>query len=260
MLVYWIHLNLQMHQFFLFLNIQHLIGHVHLIHYVNGVQEHLNLLDNYCKNELDKCVKTQDIELEQNIELFRETKRHYENLMKEARQMLIHFAGLLQTQRSLSQSFIELQRMSTSSDDLIDQFVRNGECQKVLAQNGDTLLNSMNSFVGTLQTLITKTMEDTLMTIKAYEKARIEYDAYRYDYEKVLARNHTGGVTLSNSEEHIERQYHHFKERYEKLKADVTVKLRLLDDNRIKVMQQQLALFHNAIGAYFSLTRQQLNL
>jgi hypothetical protein len=30
----------------------------------------------------------------------------------------------------------------------------------------------MNSFVGTLQTLVTKTMEDTLMTIKAYEKAR----------------------------------------------------------------------------------------
>jgi hypothetical protein len=63
--------------------------------------------------------------------------------------------------------------------------------------------------------------------------SRIEYDAYRYDYERVLARNHTGGVTLSNSEEHIERQYHHFKERYEKLKSDVTVKLRLLDDNRV---------------------------
>jgi len=30
----------------------------------------------------------------------------------------------------------------------------------------------MNSFVGTLQTLVTKTMEDTSMTIKTYEKAR----------------------------------------------------------------------------------------
>jgi hypothetical protein len=64
--------------------------------------------------------------------------------------------------------------------------------------------------------------------------SRIEYDAYRYDYERVLTRNPTGGVTLSNSEESIERQYHHFKERYEKLKADVTIKLRLLDDNRVR--------------------------
>jgi hypothetical protein len=211
------------------------------------------------QERIGQCIKTQDLELEQNIELFRETKRHYERLLKEARQMLIHFAGLLQTQRSLGQSFLELQRMPTNSDELLDQFVRNGECQKVLAQNGDILLNSINSFVGSLHTLVTKTMEDTLMTIKAYEKSRIEYDAYRYDYERVLSRNPTGGMTLSNSEESIERQYHHFKERYEKLKSDVTVKLRLLTDNRIKVMQHQLILFHNAIGTYFSLTRQQLN-
>lgn len=37
----------------------------------------------------------------------------------------------------------------------------------------DIYLDSMNSFVGTLQTLVTKTMEDTLMTVKAYEKSRL---------------------------------------------------------------------------------------
>lgn len=88
------------------------------------------------------------------------------------------------------------------------------------------------------------------MTIKAYEIARlflflisfllliylisrIEYDAYRNDYERVLIQNHTGGVTLSNAEEQIERQYHHFKARYDKLKSDVIVKIKLLDDNRV---------------------------
>ncbi len=80
--------------------------------------------------------------------------------------------------------------MSTKSDGLSVHFARNGECQKNLAQNGNALLSkipmlslkwfvvdiyldSMNSFVGTLQTLVTKTMEDTLMTIKAYEKSRL---------------------------------------------------------------------------------------
>jgi hypothetical protein len=61
---------------------------------------------------------------------------------------------------------------------------------------------------------------------------RIEYDAYRYDYERVLARNHTGGVTLSNSEEH----WSHFKEPYEKFKSDVNAKWRLLDDNRVCIL------------------------
>jgi hypothetical protein len=51
-----------------------------------------------------------------------------------------------------------------------------------------------------------------------------------------LARNHTGGVTLSNTEEHIEREYHHFKERYERLKTNLSVKLQLLDDNRVWIV------------------------
>ena len=54
---------------------------------------------------------------------------------------------------------------------------------------------------------------------------RIEYDACRYDYESLLNRNQTN--------EDIERQYQYFKQRYEKCKEDVTVKLKLLEDNRV---------------------------
>lgn len=54
---------------------------------------------------------------------------------------------------------------------------------------------------------------------------RIEYDAYRYDYELLLNRNQTN--------EDTERQYQHFKQCYEKCKTDVTVKLKLLDENRV---------------------------
>jgi hypothetical protein len=37
--------------------------------------------------------------------------------------------------------------MPTNSDELLDQFVRNGECQKVLAQNGDILLSKKLHFI-----------------------------------------------------------------------------------------------------------------
>ena len=87
-------------------------------------------------------------------------------------------------------------------------------------------LGSINTFVDKLQTLTSKAMEDTLTTIKIYENARFEYDAYRYDYEVLLSRNQTN--------EDIERQYQQSKERYEKSKHDVTVKLKLLDENRVR--------------------------
>ncbi|CAF2112341.1 unnamed protein product [Rotaria magnacalcarata] len=211
------------------------------------------------QERIGHVVPTQDIELEQKIQLLRETKRHYEHILNEARQMSICFAGLLQIQRSLGESFSALQRISESSDDLVDQLVRNSQCQKVLALNGDTLLHAINTFVDKLQTLTNKTIEDTLITIKTYENARIEYDAYRFDYEVSLTRNKSG-EQISPADEYIQQQYQHFKQRYEKTKEDVAIKLKLLDENRILLMKQQLLLFHNAIGAYFSINRQQLNL
>ncbi len=39
---------------------------------------------------------------------------------------------------------------------------------------------------------------------------------------------------------------------FEKLRADVQIKLKFLDENRVKVMHKQLLLFHNAVAAYFS--------
>ncbi|CAF4307469.1 unnamed protein product, partial [Adineta steineri] len=97
------------------------------------------------QERMGHVIPTQDIELEQNIQLVRETKQHYEHILKEARQISTYFARLLQTQRSLGECFSELQQISSSSDDLVDQLVRNSECQKVIALNGETLLNRENS-------------------------------------------------------------------------------------------------------------------
>jgi hypothetical protein len=54
---------------------------------------------------------------------------------------------------------------------------------------------------------------------------RFEYDVYRYDYDLLLSRNETN--------EDIQRQYQHSKQCYEKSKDDVTIKLKLLDENRV---------------------------
>jgi len=89
----------------------------------------------------------------------------------------------------IGESFNELQRLSGSSDDLVDQFVRNSQCQKTLAINGQNLLSkfsrfflslssrrkhldTINTFIDKLNTLTNKTMTDIFHTIKIYENAR----------------------------------------------------------------------------------------
>lgn len=55
---------------------------------------------------------------------------------------------------------------------LQEEFGYNAETQKLLCKNGETLLGAVNFFVSSINTLVNKTMEDTLMTVKQYETAR----------------------------------------------------------------------------------------
>ena len=79
----------------------------------------------------------------------------------------------------------------------------------------------------------------------------MEYDAHRHDYESVLNGNPTGGVSLSAKEERIEQEYEFFKERYERCQRQVSVKLQLIDENRLGMMKEQLRLFQRAIVEHF---------
>uniref|UniRef100_T1GSX5 AH domain-containing protein n=1 Tax=Megaselia scalaris TaxID=36166 RepID=T1GSX5_MEGSC len=71
----------------------------------------------------------------------------------------------------------------------------------------------------------------------------IEFDAYRMDLET---------MSPSQNLDETQQNFTRYKENYEKLRDDVTVKMQFLDENRIKVMHKQLILLHNAIAAYFS--------
>lgn len=123
----------------------------------------------------------------------------------------------------------------------------NSDTQRSLTKNGELLLNALNFFTSSINTLCNKTIEDTLITIRQYETARIEYDAYRMDLESTKPEP-TSPTVSAESQKSFEKH----KENYEKLRADITVKMQFLDENRIKVMHKQLVLLHNAVAAYFS--------
>ncbi|XP_018620546.2 arfaptin-2-like isoform X1 [Scleropages formosus] len=197
--------------------------------------------------------RTMDLELEAQIDFLHDTKRKYEHVLRLARALSTHLYNVVQTQHALGDTFADL---SQKSPELQDEFGYNAETQKLLCKNGETLLGAINFFVSGINTLVNKTMEDTLMTVKMYENARLEYDAYRADLEEV-STGPRDAVTLARIEA-AQQQYQVHKDKYERLRSDVTIKLKFLEENKVKVMHKQLLLFHNAISAYFAGNQQQL--
>lgn len=197
--------------------------------------------------------RTVDLELEAQIDLLRDTKLKYENILRLATALTTHFQSMVQTQQALGDTFTDL---SQKSPELQDEFGYNAETQKLLCKNGESLLGAISFFVSSVDTLVNKTMEDTLMTIKLYENARLEFDAYRSDLEELSLgpRDAASMVRI----EMAQQEYQFYRDKYEKLRSDVTIKLKFLEENKVKVMHKQLLLFHNAISAYFAGNQQQL--
>ncbi|XP_062408328.1 arfaptin-2-like isoform X2 [Sardina pilchardus] len=198
-------------------------------------------------------LRTVDLELETQIDLLRDTKSKYESVLRLASALTSHFYNMVQTQQALGDIFADL---SQKSPELQDEFGYNAETQKLLCKNGETLLGAINFFVSSVNTLVNKTMEDTLMTIKMYENARLEFDAYRADLEELSAGPRDAGTMVRM--EMAQQQYQVQREKYERLRSDVSIKLKFLEENKVKVMHKQLLLFHNAISAYFAGNQQQL--
>ncbi|XP_066983985.1 arfaptin-2 isoform X10 [Macrobrachium rosenbergii] len=197
--------------------------------------------------KLGKSSRTVDTELEGQIEALRDTQRKYSQILRLARALSSHFYHVVQTQQQLGDAFADL---AQKSPELQEEFIYNAETQRTLTKNGETLLGALNFFVSSVNTLCNKTMEDTLLTIKLYEAARVEYDAYRSDLE-MLSQQPRSEISSIKLEE-AQRNFSMHKAHYDRLRADVAIKLKFLDENKVKVMHKQLLLFHNAVSAYFS--------
>ncbi|NP_001011459.1 arfaptin-1 isoform X4 [Xenopus tropicalis] len=203
--------------------------------------------------KLGRGSKTVDLELESQIEILRDNKKKYENVLKLAQTLSTQLFQMVQTQRQLGDAFADL---SLKSLELHEEFGYNADTQKLLAKNGETLLGAMNFFISGVNTLVNKTIEDTLITVKQYETSRIEYDAYRTDLEE-LNMGPRDAITLPKIEQ-SQQLFHSHKEKYDKMRNDVSVKLKFLEENKVKVLHNQLVLFHNAIAAYFAGNQKQL--
>nr|XP_046165015.1 arfaptin-1-like isoform X1 [Oncorhynchus gorbuscha] len=204
--------------------------------------------------KLGRGSRTVDPELEGQIEVLRDNKRKYEHVVKLTQTLANQLTQMMQTQRQLGDAFADL---GLKSPELHEEFGYNADTQKLLSKNGETLLGAINFFIASVNTLVDKTIEDTMINIKQYEIARVEFDAYRTDLEE-LNLGPRDATTLPKIE-YSQQQFQIHREKYEKMRNDVSVKLKFLEENKVKVLHNQLILFHNAIAAYYAGNQQQLD-
>lgn len=124
----------------------------------------------------------------------------------------------------------------------------NAEAQKFISKSGETLTSAINSFTSDMNTLVNKTIEDTMINAKQYEAARIEYDAYRVDLEE-LNLGPRDPVTVPKLEQ-AQKNFQMQREKYQRSKEDLSVKIKLLEDNKVKVLSSQLWLLHSAVASH----------
>ena len=175
-------------------------------------------------------LRTVDADLEHRIENLKDTQKKYTQLVTLTVQFQTHFLSMVDAQKSLAEHFAFL---SVRAPELNTEFQFNSETQKVISRNGETLLDALKYFVANLQTIITKTMDDTLQTAKGYDSSRLAYDAYRVECEnlqKQAATSQKAASSLAIASVELDK----CKKKFEKLREDVDIKLKLLDENKVR--------------------------
>ncbi|XP_074479170.1 arfaptin-1-like isoform X1 [Sebastes fasciatus] len=195
--------------------------------------------------KLGRGSRTVDLDLEPRLELLKDDRQRYDNVTKLAQTLANQLAQLTVTQKSLGDAFAEL---SLKTPTLHVEFGVNAEAQKFLSKSGETLTAAINTFTTDMNTLVNKTIEDTMLNAKKYEASRIEYDAYRVDLEE-LNLGPRDAITLPKLEL-AQKDFQSQKERYHKTRHDLSVKVKLLQENKVKVLHNQLWLLHSAVAAH----------
>lgn len=115
-----------------------------------------------------------------------------------------------------------------------------------------------------MDTLVKKTMADTLGTCSQLEVSRVEYDAER-NYLLSLQASSTPVATPTGKkpppttithdpespEEKCRQRVNQLEQKYHALKSDVAIKLDFLYANRDKVLNKSLSMFHSLLGSFF---------
>ncbi|KAL5108373.1 Arfaptin-1 [Taenia crassiceps] len=232
------------------------------------------------EEKLGTTSPTRDPETETRIEEIKRMQAKYQEMSTAVKKMISQMNAMTGLEQSLSS---QLTIAAQQQPELHSEFMQNAEIQRVIAASTSSYANALELFCDGLDTFCKKTVPDTLTTIRQLEHARLVYDAYRNDLERIGSKTgrttaqqgNTGGdmatptatdaagsdlsSTLASTptpqqELNVQQLHQKFtagREHYLALKADADVKMKLLHENRTRVMRKHLQALQAATLSYF---------
>ena len=179
--------------------------------------------------KLGRSSKTVDLDLETRIENLKDTQKKFGQLVYLSGQLIGNLQVVAETQRAMSENFAFLH---VKAPELATEFLYSSKMQKEMSKHTSELIKIVIAFNQKIDTLVHKTMEDTLATVKQYEMARLSYDATRTEVEKQQKSPPTHPTTQAKYEALV-AQFEEEKVVFEKLRRDVDIKLKLLSGNKV---------------------------
>ncbi|KAF6776538.1 hypothetical protein AHF37_03360 [Paragonimus kellicotti] len=204
------------------------------------------------EEKLGTTIPTCDSQLDLRIETLRQMQKQYRVLLDAVRQFSVSLTKTVHSQRQLAG---QLASLGQQQPELTEEFAYNAEIQRTSVLNAELLLSALETVYQGLSTLVHHTFEDTMLTIKQMNSARIEFDAYRKEAQTLKAVSKAPNQNDPSHNRRAEEAAARFsacEENFSRLKSAVDAKLRLLHENRVRVMQHNLLLLHHATSAYFS--------
>lgn len=144
--------------------------------------------------KLGRGSRTVDLDLEPRLDLLKDDRQRYDNVTKLAQTLANQIGQFSVTQKTLGDAFAELSVKTPSLHVSLDtadlpvvritrhhahgcavnqvEFGVNADAQRFVSKSGDVLVEAITSFISDMDTLVNKTIEDTMVNAKQYEASR----------------------------------------------------------------------------------------
>nr|CDS21847.1 arfaptin 2 [Echinococcus granulosus] len=205
----------------------------------------------------------------------------YQEMSASVKKMIGQMNAMTGLEQSLSSQFTIAAQQQPELD---SEFMHNSAIQRVVAASTASYVSALELFCDGLDTFCKKTVPDTLTTIRQLEHARLVYDTYRNELERMESKagriatqqGSTGGdvanpvstdaagsdtpstpASASTPQQEINVQQLRQKfatgrENYLALRADTDMKMKLLHENRARVLRKHLQALQAATLSYFA--------
>uniref|UniRef100_A0A915J5Q1 AH domain-containing protein n=1 Tax=Romanomermis culicivorax TaxID=13658 RepID=A0A915J5Q1_ROMCU len=169
-----------------------------------------------------------DVELEGTVEILLDMQHRYDNIIK----LLIHNSNvlnkLIESQRLFQRNIPSMSRDCNENEIKIDF---------VLPTLLDVYSSILNFICQRLTTLCDVTFRDTIDSVHIYSKARSEYDRI---------------LSVDQSQPQNQHELEMMQSKCEKFRKNIETKMKLLQENKVKVMRKCLSLLEESNYAFYS--------